>query len=599
MQYITFQKIFILWVIVLMPISGQAYGCKDISQPLKDETNNPFIYITKKSDVPVYLNSTGHSTVGKTSPFGELYFGKTEKEGRIQVGKWQQLNDCFTSIVGWIAKSDLLIGRKPIRVYQAVEKGLKINSTANDGEKNYLYFKILTKPEIDFKPRAKPNGNELPEKSEGKFIWHYVYDIEKVDDRLWYLGAGSDLSKSVRFVQATKPTIQAEVRKHLLGWIPEKVGYQEIVIPWVSNVVMEYNSAPDAVAERLGKGFCPFTIVGQQGCPAVMYEIMSESSSIKAFEMVNQLWPPKEFWSFAEGYRNYFTNVDPIGIEAQWPRYHVIEQMDNDWLHVATLDSFKFKSEISQVKIAHLMTQIDELYASLEEVDTLVKRKVRVLLSNIIDELAKHSKVTLHPKVALLEGYIKEQYSYHKYPTFRRRVMVEEDELVGLKAVAKDFIDALQNALDNIKTQKQDPQELIGQAMLYAIATVEGDYDVMDELDSLKTRGQAINQWWKTGKTSNETIADLINAPKFLPFSKTGIFGVTREELKDWSFDDLKNQTNQSYQKVKCMELVIADKTVPNEFGTCLTYEGKTKRWAYKPPNSDSKYIYLPEWMIP
>jgi hypothetical protein len=306
-----------------------------------------------------------------------------------------------------------------------------------------------------------------------------------------------------------------------------------------------------------------------------------------------------------------------------------------------SVDFDKFKQNVSQLafrikdipnfekdsKKSIRTKMIDELYASIEDAGNVVKEKVTIISDAIRDGLDEDEdtkklnsttmlaraavklvldkqgttleEIAKLSKVAFVEGYIKEQYSYHKYPTFRRRVMVEEDELVGLKAVAQEFILALQDALSRIKTQKRDIQELIGQAMLYAIATVEGDYDVMDELDDPKTRGRAINQWWKTGKTSNETIADLINAPKFLPFSKIGIFGVTREELKDWSFDDLKNQTNQSYQKVKCMELVIADKTVPNEFGTCLTYEGKTKRWAYKPPNSDSKYIYLPEWMIP
>jgi hypothetical protein len=284
-------------------------------------------------------------------------------------------------------------------------------------------------------------------------------------------------------------------------------------------------------------------------------------------------------------------------------------------IHIRDFNSNRAQRETVQKK----------LYASLDDAGQVTDEKVKMLseltrhgksqaatkLSSptmlvrvAIDAALKRTGMTIEElsklsDVAFVVGFTKEQYSYHSQPTFRRRIVIEENELITLKETVKAFTLNLRQALNSIVPQRRDPQELVGQAMMYAIAAIEGDYDTMEILDDPLKRGRAINQWWKTGETSNQTIADLIKAPQFLPLSKTGIFGVTRQALRNWSFDRLRKETNTLLQKIGCMDLVINDKTVPNRVGTCLSHKGKTKRWRYQPPNSATKYIYLPDWMIP
>ncbi|MCP4351534.1 MAG: VWA domain-containing protein [Desulfobacterales bacterium] len=877
----------------------------EIKEVIQEKGGSPLIYTINKSGIPFYKHSSGfeQTSVDKIQ-LGEIYFGASEEHDRILLGKYNQLEKCFTRIDGWVLKDDLVIGRKPVRVWEAIEKGLEL-SDASDGKdekkKNHLYLKVLAKPEFKFEPRSKPGNkaSKLEEKSGGRLVWKYVYDMKKIKEQVekkevekwWYLvGVGSDLFL-VPHVQDTS-SFAEEARKRLLGWIPE-----DQVMPWVSNVVMEYNTEKDAVVDRLecdnpsalykidlsklrDKGV-PDEVVRKIGgdvtkpnvfklktewnalseeypmirgysqkigCPAVMYMEKREGSQIKAREMLKQLWKPEDK-SF-----KLTTDFDPTGLSKEYPRYHVVEEYEDGWIKVASLGSLtgtlseteiarlirgaqsasdnlrsvdlvfvidatgSMRNEIKQVhqfledfviqisskykevsvslpagitdkqidtsllinvslvlyqdihprgntyktnilfrrltlpgqlvdiksklkniqlgggeealhdglltalntanlwsgeysqriivliadepgdaggatqaqvlsamplpieklkelkfdtakvkktdytrlwaiytenrrydhfkqnvssltapnRIIHIadferrsgMQKLvrDELYAVLVDIGKIVNNRVK-LLSNIIrDGLPKEDKIKDSPtmldhvaieaalertgmnleelsvisEVAFVDGYVKEKYLYHKYPTFRRRIMIEEEKLMLLKRTVKDFALYLKEALDSQDAQKSEPAQIVGYAMLYAIAMVVGDYDIIDKLEGKPSiRKKAINEWWKTGETSNKTVAELIKAPDFLPLSKKGIFGVTCEELKKWDYDKLRTENNILLQKSHCMELIIADKTIPNVCEKCLTWTGKTKRWRYQPPNSNAKYIYFPESMIP
>ena len=160
MQYSSkfYQFLFVSFSILLVPT---AYACKSQDTPISENYNFVHYYLNR-SGVQVFPTETEIRGGGSDSPLGEFFFAlaaaKSDKTDRVRLGKYDDDKGCFTSILGWVNRKDLIEGYSSISVKDlvAVDTRLRKPNTVN----NTLYAKVLSLPEIKYEPQTYPGGTE-------------------------------------------------------------------------------------------------------------------------------------------------------------------------------------------------------------------------------------------------------------------------------------------------------------------------------------------------------------------------------------------------------------------------------------------------------
>jgi len=316
-------------------------------------TQVPSNYFLNRSPTPTYLNDTSTQVTDWSqellgSPFFAVKGQQTEQQ-RVKLGRYDDNQQCFTKLLGWVDKSHLLHRIKPLRVGDVVTRFPQLKDQtltdsaaekkANLGdqskyaqqqmsETNRLFLRVLSRPEQNFKPATTPGQPpEQASTSEIKMglmgqLWRYVYAVEEINQQLWYLvGSKSQLiNRHYYYLQEIDDTLTKEVQQGLLGWIPQKS-----VSEWSSNVVLEPNTDEKAVRERY-----------DNKSMATLYQTADQTSPVMAQEN-------PELWKLAiDGQVNDQTpaRFAPLGLAPEIPRYFVKGyNPKTGWYHVASIGS--------------------------------------------------------------------------------------------------------------------------------------------------------------------------------------------------------------------------------------------------------------------
>ncbi len=346
----------------LIVLQGIAYGQEPIINTNKSEAGRMGrigrivyqTYVIDKDFPPVYDDN------GKLKPdkpkLGNFFFGIEEKDGRVQLGKYSEVDDKFTHTLGWVDVENLLTSTEPITVGYAVEQGfleskIRTNAETNFSEDNHLNLRVVSRPEMKMAPARVP-GEKLSS-SQFQFTWYYVFDVEKVEGKLYYLVGNTRELFTDPYMQSTD---SSEAEKSLLGWI-EQIKVKE----WCSNIVYEYNTEKDAVDDRYAPGSRGKSTDKRK--PAVVYATQEENEKIMGIEHIEELWTP--FYTGKE--ENLMAAHDPRGLDPEIPRFHILEK-DGDWYRIATLGSLK-NQKMSVGKIGTLMKKLTEANEKLRAVD--------------------------------------------------------------------------------------------------------------------------------------------------------------------------------------------------------------------------------------
>ena len=274
---------------------------------MEDNDRDPRVFIANKDGTTLYDSPRLGTSVASVD-LGELFFAVAETAEFVRLARFDSHKQAPRETLGWARKIDVVEGARPLTVGRAIESGLLNAPAVGDASEafsldNELYLRVVTKPDMNIAPARRPGGP--PAGREVKFTWFYVYDISGGS---YLLGSRANLLTSkVYNTRATTPG------KLLLGWELERK-----LQLWPTNIVLEYNTDPQALGERKKKRK-----------PATMYSsaALSEAS---AKESLNYYDNP-----------DFEVGPDPIGLPSNLPRLHVTQKLGDDVYQVASLGSIK------------------------------------------------------------------------------------------------------------------------------------------------------------------------------------------------------------------------------------------------------------------
>ena len=199
---------------------------------------------------------------------------------------------------------DLLVERRSaVEIGQAISQGLTVKRSNVDGgfnEGNVLKLRFVTKPELRVKLGARPGDDGGEELS--TFRWFYVYDIDQHDGEAWGLMGETARLFPEQGVENTDATV-AELL--LLGWVP----LSQLQI-WATNLALEINTHPDAVARRF-----------ERGHGAQVLALRNENARVIYEEPLDYFWPEGNVNPAVQGEIDF----DPYGIAPDFPRLAVLQ----------------------------------------------------------------------------------------------------------------------------------------------------------------------------------------------------------------------------------------------------------------------------------
>jgi len=346
----------------------------------------PSIYFLNRSPTPTYSNDTITQVADwSKEPLGSPFFAvkgqQTEqrvKKQRVKIGRYDNKQQCFIKLLGWVDKSHLLHRIKPLRVGEVVTSFPQLKSQTltdsaagepeNSGdqsksaqqqmsETNRLFLRALSRPEQDSKPATTP-GQQQTQQAEAFIkighlghLWRYVYAVEEINQQLWYLvGSKSQLIDRL-YLQEIDDILTKEVQKGLLGWIPQKS-----VSEWSSNVVLEPNTDEKAVRERY-----------DNKSMATIYQTDDQTSPVMAQENP-ELWKPA-----IDGQVNDQTQARfaPLGLVPEIARYFVRGyDPKTNWYHVASVGANP-GNPLTKKEIQYFLKKLRELTNQLRTVDVV------------------------------------------------------------------------------------------------------------------------------------------------------------------------------------------------------------------------------------
>jgi len=537
-------------------------------------TTAPSLYFLNRSPTPIYPNDTT-SQVAELSkkPLGSPFFGvkghKTEK--RVKLGRYDDKQDCFTEVLGWVAKQHLLDSRKPLRVGDVVKRFPRLTGQTPTGqaaanhskaaqqqmsEINRLFLRVLSRPEFRFELATAPSVSQQAPASEIKIahlghLWRYVYAVEEINQQLWYLVGSKSILIDRRYILKIDDTITKEVRQVLLGWIPRRQ-----VNEWSSNVVLEPNTDEKAVRERYDNDRM-----------ATIYKEADENSPIIAQEN-------KELWKSAiAGKVDHTTQASfaPLGLAPEIARYFVKGYNYNTgWYHVACVVGASQENPLT----------------SYVGRSTFLKQQ----------ELTNHAAA--QGTLAFVEGHTPKRMLGSYYDTYREVALIERRDLRALYYQAASFLHAFDQSLSR---SRGNPRTIIAVALLQAVAEVSGNDKLLDDIEDMpitKLRRYA-RRWLNQRRIKDNSLAELIGLQDSLPIPSEGLFGMTPKDIQRLPPDKILVERDMLALKQICIKKILGGETVPQDVNKCRVHRGQKKAWNYQPAGSSNTYIYLPLHLVP
>ncbi|RKZ60741.1 MAG: hypothetical protein DRR08_10510 [Candidatus Parabeggiatoa sp. nov. 2] len=332
----------------------------------------PTLYFLNRSPVPTYRSKTASEAVLSSEyPLGSPFFGLShyQTEQRVKIGRYDHKQECFTQVLGWIAKKHLLQGKYPLRVGDVVKRFPQLksqtpirqpgNSKALEqsmSETNRLFLRALSRPEFRFEPKKTPGVSKHAKKSPAKMgglghLWRYVYAVEEINQKLWYLVGSKSVLTDKAYIPEIDDTLTQETQQVLLGWIPQRQ-----VSEWSSNVVLEPNTDEKAVKERY-----------HNDRMATLYKEADENSPTLAQEN-KALWTPALANKADDTTPARF---EPMGLAPDIARYFVKGyDPKTGWYHVASVGSTQ-EQPMTDQEIRAFLGKLRQLTNHLRAVDVV------------------------------------------------------------------------------------------------------------------------------------------------------------------------------------------------------------------------------------
>ena len=193
--------------------------------------------------------------------FGELRFAVDVSDGYALLGHYEAARGCFTELSGWVSLSSV-VGRNAIKVSDLAERyGAQVRALKAQAKKqgrdlefspdNPVLLRVLLRPEQLARARLRPAERAPIRVGVGMgdmFFWRYVYDMRESAGTFWFL-IGTHAHLAEKGLSGTRIVADiGNVKLRLQGWVRA-----EDVVPWTTNIVLEFNAARDAVEERMGE----------------------------------------------------------------------------------------------------------------------------------------------------------------------------------------------------------------------------------------------------------------------------------------------------------------------------------------------------------
>ena len=267
----------------------------------------PFLFVVDKAGAPIFESADyAAAQVGESFPIGKHLFADDVRAdcGRMRV--LELSSDGVPTPVGWMRMDDLLVDwPSAMDIGRAIRQGLAVERPTIDSginEGNGLKLHFVTKPGPPVMLGVRPgddSGEALP--AVPSFL--YVYDIEQQGGAAWGLmGKPAGLPLKNQWREYTDATV---AERQLLGWVAlSKLQMR------ATNLALELNTHPDAVAHRFARGHGAQVMAARHGGAKVIYQE-----------------PLDHFW--AEGEANPMledeVDFDPFGIGPGFPRFAVVD----------------------------------------------------------------------------------------------------------------------------------------------------------------------------------------------------------------------------------------------------------------------------------
>lgn len=226
----------------------------------------------------------------------------------------------------------------------------------------------------------------------------------------------------------------------------------------------------------------------------------------------------------------------------------------------------------------------------------------QIQLQEIFDnlQLTSNDQDTIK-RTAAFEGYIKVQQTAHGFPTYRKRVLLSERELIELRNNVIRFTSSLNKSLSK-KNINKTPSQIIAEAMVLAIAQVTDTSDEFQDPERLREAGQALIQeaLYDDGGIN---IVHKLNMRKSFPFDPQGILGMPLQKVISLRINEVKLHKELLEKKLECLERIINGEIAPEiqnqDFSILINFPHNGKDWFYKHPISDLRFAYVPIEYMP
>lgn len=303
------------------------------------------LFVVDKAGAPIFATADAAiAQGGETLRLGKLLFADDVRADCARVRVFTLTSDSVVGRVGWMRIEDLLVERRSaVEIGQAIAEGLPVERSNVDGgfnEGNALKLRFVTVPELRVKLGARPGddgGEEL-----ATFRWFYVYDIEQHDGEAWGL-----MGETARlFPEGAIEDTDATAGELLLGWVP----LSELQI-WATNLALEINTHPDAVAQRR-----------ERGRGARVLELRHAGSRLNYDEPLDYFWPEGEVNPDVRGEVDF----DPYGIAPEFPRLAVVQAYPE---HIAVASAGSRDDELSPSSIGRIRRKVNNVARDLQKVD--------------------------------------------------------------------------------------------------------------------------------------------------------------------------------------------------------------------------------------
>jgi hypothetical protein len=330
-------------------------------------------FLLKVAKPRVYLAAEGEAARDQPGDLrvGDLFFACGRSNGRVLLGSYRDSGGTkgWTRIVGWVAESDLLVSRlEPMSVSEGLKHDLDVTRSDAVGglsPQNALFLRCVSKPDLRVRPGTSPgdkSGDPI-----ARFMWFYVYDVRRLDDpasktsESWLLVGRSprllplsDPAESDPALQDTSEKADHQASPVLIGWVPLKS-----VTLWCSNLVLEYNTAAEAVQFRRERP-------NERAC--TVYSQRATDSVPLSTEPLDILWgrydPAKP-----GGVIPYESiKLDPFGLHPEYPRHVVVQTWPDGWVEVASIGSTEDRT-ITEPEIQRLKIRLGMVNNQLRQAD--------------------------------------------------------------------------------------------------------------------------------------------------------------------------------------------------------------------------------------